>query len=640
MSDTNRLPDLLKQYYGFSNFRPGQQEAINGVLLNRDVIVIMPTGGGKSLCYQLPALALEGITLVVSPLIALMKDQVDSLVQRNIPATFINSALSTEETAQRLEDISAGNYKLVYIAPERFYNTDFTTRLGQIKISLFAIDEAHCISQWGHDFRPSYMRLRDAIELVGRPPVIALTATATPEVREDIIRQLGVEGPLEIVTGFARPNLQFGVSEAADSQKASIVLDILTSLGDASGIIYVGTRAKADELLEVLLGAGIEAVGYHAGMQSEERKWVQDNFMAGKAQVIVATNAFGMGIDKKDIRFVIHYDLPGTIEAYYQEAGRAGRDGKPSVCLLLYNPKDRYLREFFIRGDNPAPELVHQVYDCLLGYGQNRILLTYSDLKKAVGDDSPEMAIGTSLKILERAGYIRRARERVGQATLKLLSSPVSARETLGARAKKQLETFDKLCGRFENELIAGTEMNLDETAALIGVSRDALTRLIKKLSVSGALAYTPPFKGTEIEMLKEVDSADLEIDTRAMKEKASKAYSKLDMMEQYVFTTGCRQKYLIDYFGDSALVRCEKCDTCLKYTACRTSEGKMVDVEMPSKKPATKLSTKLTQLETFDLFNQGLSVKQIAHARNISEQVVLEHLEFLKKKGLKIKLP
>mgnify|MGYP000963997975 CR=1 FL=1 len=640
MSDTNRLPDLLKQYYGFSNFRPGQQEAINGVLLNRDVIVIMPTGGGKSLCYQLPALALEGITLVVSPLIALMKDQVDSLVQRNIPATFINSALSTEETAQRLEDISAGNYKLVYIAPERFYNTDFTTRLGQIKISLFAIDEAHCISQWGHDFRPSYMRLRDAIELVGRPPVIALTATATPEVREDIIRQLGVEGPLEIVTGFARPNLQFGVSEAADSQKASIVLDILTSLGDASGIIYVGTRAKADELLEVLLGAGIEAVGYHAGMQSEERKWVQDNFMAGKAQVIVATNAFGMGIDKKDIRFVIHYDLPGTIEAYYQEAGRAGRDGKPSVCLLLYNPKDRYLREFFIRGDNPAPELVHQVYDCLLGYGQNRILLTYSDLKKAVGDDSPEMAIGTSLKILERAGYIRRARERVGQATLKLLSSPVSARETLGARAKKQLETFDKLCGRFENELIAGTEMNLDETAALIGVSRDALTRLIKKLSVSGALAYTPPFKGTEIEMLKEVDSADLEIDTRAMKEKASKAYSKLDMMEQYVFTTGCRQKYLLDYFGDSELVRCEKCDTCLKYMAFPTSEGKMVDVEMPSKKPATKLSTKLTQLETFDLFNQGLSVKQIAHARNISEQVVLEHLEFLKKKGLKIKLP
>ncbi len=299
MPDRATLTSLLHQYYGFSEFRPGQEEAIENIFNKKNTVVIMPTGGGKSLCYQLPALALPGVTLVISPLIALMKDQVDALLARGLAATFINSALSPEETKIRLEQIERGDFKLVYIAPERFYNEDFTSRLKEIKVSLFAIDEAHCISQWGHDFRPSYMRLKQAIESVGNPPVIALTATATPEVREDIITQLNIHGSSQIITGFARPNLQFGVSEAADSQKAHIILDVLSSLNEASGIIYVGTRAKADEMLEVLLEAGIEAVGYHAGMQSEERQWVQNNFMSGKAQVIVATNAFGMGIDKK-----------------------------------------------------------------------------------------------------------------------------------------------------------------------------------------------------------------------------------------------------------------------------------------------------------------------------------------------------
>lgn len=633
----NNVTNLLNQYYGFSQFRPGQEEAITNVLNGKDTIVIMPTGGGKSLCYQLPALALEGVTLVISPLIALMKDQVDVLLTRGIAATFINSSLSLEEAHLRLAAIKQGNYKLIYIAPERFYNSDFNAEISQIKISLFAIDEAHCISQWGHDFRPSYLKLTQALKLVGNPPVIALTATATPEVREDIITQLNLKNPLHIITGFARPNLQFGVSEAAEIQKASIILDVLASLADESGIIYVGTRAKADELLEILLGAGIEAVGYHAGMQTEERHWVQHNFMSGKAQVIVATNAFGMGIDKKDIRFVIHYDLPGTIEAYYQEAGRAGRDGKPSVCLLLYNPRDRYLREFFIRGDNPSPELVSDVYAYLLARNENKILLTYSEIKKAVGDDSPEMAIGTCLKILEQSGYIRRARERIGQASLKLLTSVTTARESLSKRAAVQIDTFNKLFGRFEQELITGFEANLDEIASLINVNRDTLTRLLKKLVSSEVLVYTPPFKGTEIELVKTVAVEDLEINTRAMKDKATKAYIKLDMMEQYVFTTNCRQKYILNYFGDYEIDRCEKCDTCLKYMTFPTSQGE-VEVEIESPKAGHKLETKLTQLETFDMLNQGLSITQIAIARGISEAVVNEHIAFLEKKGLKIK--
>ncbi|HKM40379.1 MAG TPA: ATP-dependent DNA helicase RecQ, partial [Patescibacteria group bacterium] len=362
----SKIKDLLKRYYGFSEFRLGQEEAISQVLNKKDTVVIMPTGGGKSLIFQLPALVLEGVTLVVSPLIALMKDQVDSLLKLGIPSTFINSSISLSETNERLEQIKNGFYKIVYVAPERFYNQAFLEALSKVSVSLFAIDEAHCISQWGHDFRPSYLRLKKVIDFLKRPVVLTLTATATIEVRDDIIKQLELKNPAVIVTGFARDNLQFGVIQAANSRKADLVLEAIMGSADGSGIVYVGTRAKAEELLEFLLANDVSAVVYHAGLDADSREWVQDSFMNGQARVVVATNAFGMGINKKDIRFVIHYDLPGTIEAYYQEAGRAGRDGLPSLCLLLYSPSDRYLREFFIQGDNPAPELITKVYEKLL----------------------------------------------------------------------------------------------------------------------------------------------------------------------------------------------------------------------------------------------------------------------------------
>ena len=472
------LVELLKIHYGFKVFRPGQEKVIDNVLAGLNTVVIMPTGGGKSLCYQLPALILPGVTLVISPLIALMKDQVDGLIKVGIPATFINSSISQAETLSRLEAVKQGKYKLLYIAPERFYSVEFLVVLKNIKVSLFAIDEAHCISQWGHDFRPSYLKLNKAIESLGNPTVLALTATATLEVRGDIMKQLGITDANLVITGFARPNLQFGVINTNDSRKPQFVLDAISSAPDGSGIIYVGTRARADELLQVLLGNNIEAVSYHGGMDAQDRKWVQENFMAGKAKVIVATNAFGLGIDKRDIRFVIHYDMPGTIEAYYQEAGRAGRDGKQRFCLLLYSPRDRYLQEFFIKGDNPPPEVILEIYEVLKNYSfdeaqgreSDTVLITYSEIAGLLSEKLPEMAVGTSLKILEREGYIARSHDRVGQAYVKLKTDPAKLVDSVSSRSKGQKEKIGSLVAKYQEEMIKGWYFNFEEVAEILKI--------------------------------------------------------------------------------------------------------------------------------------------------------------------------
>lgn len=567
-----QLQELLKIHFGYESFLPGQERAIDNILAGRDTVVVLPTGGGKSLIYQLPALVLEGITIVISPLIALMKDQVDSLERVGIPATFINSSISPLETERRLQQLKAGSYKIVYIAPERFYNQNFLTGLKQIKVSLFAIDEAHCISQWGHDFRPSYLRLKEAVRFVGSPTVVALTATATPEVRDDIAKQLGLKDVETVLTGFARPNLQFAVVPTANGQKIENILNLLTTNAEmGSGIIYVGTRAKADEILEVLTDNGIKAVGYHAGMDTDSRNWVQEQFMKGQAPVVVATNAFGLGINKKDLRFVIHHDLPGTIEAYYQEAGRAGRDGQPSFCLLFYHQQDRYLREFFIKGDNPSPEIIIEIYDFLvrragLEIDPNvSILVTYAEIAQNLSDSVPEMTIGTALKILEKDGYITRPNEKTSNSFLKINKEWSEIAASIGKRAKSQLEIIDKLEKKYHGELAVGWDFNPEEVAVVLQVKKDSLLRTVKKLAEKGLVEYRPPFRGTEIKLLKIVESEDLNLDFKALKAKAARAYEKLDEMENYVYSLGCRQEYILKYFGDLEAKPCGKCDSCLR---------------------------------------------------------------------------
>jgi len=567
-----QLQELLKIHFGYESFLPGQEAAIDNLLQKKNTVVVLPTGGGKSLIFQLPALILEGVTIVISPLIALMKDQVDSLDKIGIPATFINSALTPAEANKRLEKIQQGFYKIVYIAPERFYNQIFVTELKDIKVSLFAIDEAHCISQWGHDFRPSYLRLKEAIKLVGSPPVVALTATATPEVRDDIVKQLNLTEAELVITGFARPNLQLAVVPSANGQKIENIVNLLTTNPEiGSGIVYVGTRAKADELVEVLMDNYVKAVVYHAGMDASSRDWVQEQFMRGEARVVVATNAFGLGINKKDLRFVIHHDLPGTIEAYYQEAGRAGRDGKPSFCLLFYNKQDRYLREFFIKGDNPDPKIIIEIYDFLLRRAgleiepQASILITYAEIAQNLSDTVPEMAIGTALKILEKENYITRPNEKNSSSYLKFKKDWPEILKSLGTRAKSQLEIVSKLGEKYHRDLASGWEFSPEEVAIVLKVKKDSLLRTIKKLAEKDLVHYRPPFRGTEIKILKVVEPEDLNLDFKALKAKADRAYEKLAEMENYVYSLDCRQTYILNYFGEAKAQACGKCDNCLR---------------------------------------------------------------------------
>ena len=342
------MNDLLKQYFGYDEFRPGQKEIIQKVIDQENVLGIMPTGSGKSICYQLPALLLDGLTVVVSPLISLMKDQVDAANQLGIPATFINSSLDGYETARRFQEIDRQQYRLLYIAPERFIMPDFIQAMNRWNVCMIAIDEAHCISQWGHDFRPSYLQMAKQLDqLPNRPVIVALTATATIQVAADIKRLLKIPDGNHIQTGFGRENLRFQVVK--DQKKEQYLVEYLKINKNQSGIIYAATRKEVDRIYHLLKKFGFSIGRYHGGLKENERTAMQEAFLYDRLQLIVATNAFGMGINKSNVRFVIHYQIPGSLEAYYQEAGRAGRDGLSSEAILLFSPQDIQVQKFFIQ---------------------------------------------------------------------------------------------------------------------------------------------------------------------------------------------------------------------------------------------------------------------------------------------------
>lgn len=432
---------LLREQFGFAEFRPAQKQVIDKVIAGQNALAVMPTGSGKSLCYQLPALALPGLTLVVSPLIALMKDQVDQLNHLGLPATVINSTVSRDQQRSRLEQAIAGRIKLLYIAPERFQNDEFRAGLARATVSLFAVDEAHCISLWGHDFRPDYLRLRRAVRELKSPPVLALTATATPAVRRDILTQLGIEGAPQVVSGFDRPNLYLEVREVATTaEKIRSIIEL--ARWAPLGIVYAGTRKNVDEIYGSLRRAGVETAAYHAGLAAPDRKAVQERFMNAPECVIVATNAFGMGIDRSQVRFVVHADIPDSVEAYYQEIGRAGRDGEPARCLLLFSYADKWIPEFFIDSSHPPADVLKYVFGKLCRSGEETIL---GDAWRKLSN-TKDHRFHASVALLQRYGYLEKIHTQDGRGVRILKPNDAALRginfEDLEARRQFEYKKF------------------------------------------------------------------------------------------------------------------------------------------------------------------------------------------------------
>jgi len=560
-----QLDDQLARFK-LTSFRTGQREVIEAVLAGHDCLCIMPTGGGKSLCYQLPAVARHGVTLVVSPLIALMKDQVDALHDLGIAATFINSSLSAREQYGRMDAMAAGEFDLVYIAPERLRSSIFVEKLRATQLQLLAVDEAHCISEWGHDFRPDYARLGLVRQRLGYPQTIALTATATPQVRADVAKQLQLRQPKTFITGFARPNLHFEVHHAySDLDKDQTLIDFLAETPGA-GIVYASTRKRCEALVETLRSRtkGRNIGLYHAGLEQEDRRHVQDDFMSGRVPIIVATNAFGMGIDKADLRFVVHYNIPGSVEAYYQEAGRAGRDGLPSRCLLIYTPKDRSTQEYFIDSSYPEPEVVQQVYDYLRNVDADPIELTLDEIKDRLGLNIRSEGISACEKLLEGVAALERLDSRQNMAGVKIDSDLPTLVDLLPKDAKVQrkvLQVVERFVGELRGERVFVSPRQIAKDAEL---EVEATSRALRELAKLKSFDYVPPFRGRAVHMLERKKPFEkLGIDFVEQERRKAAEYAKLDRMIAYANSRRCRQLEILDYFGDPSKAKCGLCDQC-----------------------------------------------------------------------------
>ena len=555
----------LRQSFGYPGFRPGQERAISSILSGRDTLVVLPTGGGKSLCYQVPALMTPGLTVVVSPLISLMKDQVDALSARALPAAFINSTLTSSQVSDRLAKAARGDIKMLYVAPERFDAGATADRLRSIGVSLLAVDEAHCISEWGHDFRPSYLRMRIVRERLGAPPTMALTATATPEVRKDIVAQLALRNPTIVVTGFDRSNLHYHVIPTRTDQEKDETLVQTLREHDGLAVVYASTRRNVERITGVLERARVSATAYHAGLDDAHRHEVQDSFMQEHVRAIVATNAFGMGIDKPNVRLVVHHAMPGTLEAYYQEAGRAGRDGLHSECVLLHSFPDRFTHEFFIKGAYPERPVVEAVYAAMQRVvdASGMTDLGSEEIARFVPGKVGGRDIDSVLRILQRADVVRRESESGSSVSIRLLATPERIRRELPDSHNPELGLLRALWRAVGARLHDGAVVALDGLPPGFSGAATAMPLLTSLQSrqfltwerIGGGMRLTNP----------KAPLSSFPIEWTVIDRRRRADLAKLDAMQKYAYTTGCRRAFVLRYFGDEAgRGTCGGCDNCL----------------------------------------------------------------------------
>lgn len=556
---------LLRERFGYPDFRPPQIRAVEAVLSGRDALIVLPTGGGKSLCYQVPALVRGGLSVVVSPLISLMKDQVEALERRGISAAYINSTLAASAVADRMARARDGSLAMLYLSPERMEAGRTSEHLRAIGIALLAVDEAHCISEWGHDFRPSYRRIGRLRELLGGPQTVALTATATPDVRDDIVRQLALREPEIVVGGFDRINLTYHVQSLPTEGEKDRAAIALLRKESSPAIVYTPTRKSVERVTALLVRAGVNATAYHAGLAHSLRQRAQDAFMQERTRVIVATSAFGMGIDKPDVRLVVHHAMPGSLEAYYQEAGRAGRDGKPSTCILLHDFADRFTHEFFIAGTHPERSAVERVWQALRSMADpdGWVPLTTEQCSRRVAGVSERVA-GAALRVLLASRACELATPGFARVWIRLLATPARISRELTGDRHYDREVLRVLWRATRGKLIDGVGVNLDGLPPGLG-GASGIVPVLERLVAQQFVTWTRTGGGIRL-----VDRArngmSPPVDWEQLHRRRSSDLARLDAMQEYAQTRYCRRAYVLRYFGDpDARSHCGACDRCLE---------------------------------------------------------------------------
>ena len=559
------LPDaecVLRRWFGYSSLRTPQRRAISAVLRARDTLVVMPTGGGKSLCFQVPALMLNGLTVVLSPLVSLMKDQVDTLVAKGIPATGLHGGMSGGEQAEALVRVIRGSVKMLYLAPERLLAGRTIDALRRVSTSLLAIDEAHCISEWGNDFRPAYRQMQDIRGPLGNPPVIALTATATPDVRDDIRQVCGLRDPVQIVAGFDRPNLRYAVQRVSNARERNRRLSELLARRTGPAVVYAQTRSRVERIASTLRTSGVAAVPYHAGQLRDARRAAQERFMRGDVDVIVATCAFGMGVDKPNVRLVVHDAISASLESYYQEAGRAGRDGAPSDCVLLYARADRRSPEYFIRASSPSAELVAAVHAAAVrqvrGSRGGTGPIDPAGVARTVKSTPAE--VSGALTILSRAGAIIDRRGDGDRVWVRLTGTPG---RIAGQLARDSHERH--LLGALWSVTCGAVRSGCDVPLAALppGLGSVGLVNALDALMKANLIVWERPQAGLFLSA-GPASLAAPAIDWAAIDTRRIVARQRLAAMVRYAESRVCRRRVLLGYFGDhSGSARCDACDRC-----------------------------------------------------------------------------